>query len=574
MSMTKPRRCWVQSVALIACIEVSALLSCGDDAADQSPVPGDAAAPDSGAAGRDAGAAGAGGEAPRPGGSGGRASDAAGVGGEGGQGETAGQGGVPADCEDSDAGAEMPQDEPDAGAVEPAACPGTWTDAMEADQPQALRSDVNVTPLFAIPGDATRIARDPLTGGLFLLTHSGNVHELDLGGQTSALVWGADEMQIPAGNAALGMTFTPDGSLYVVTHRTAESSPTISQATIVRALVDPCGERRSFEVFAVSAAYPRSNTFFDHEWSGIASSDDGSQVYVNCGSRTDHGEVQTAGGAFPDTREVALTARILSLPTDGPVPLTIPNDDDELEQRGFIFARGTRNSFDLEFAPNGDLLAPDNGPDGDYHEELNWLQQGRHYGFPWRLGNEQNRMASSPYDPASDPRLQAAYSATRQEYWHDDPTFPEPDGLTFTDPIRNRGPDADQYRNPETGAVSDASADDVPFATFSDHGSPLGLTFDRGRGELCDAFTGKAFMLRFGIGIDPMQSDFEAGRDLLFLDLEKSGGAYDLSVRRLVVGFAAPIDAVLAGDRLYVVDRSPFGDADGTLYAVTLPTGR
>jgi hypothetical protein len=496
-----------------------------------------------------------------------------------GPGPVAGRGEPVAGHGEMDSGVLMPAPKPDAtvpdasdveaGEVE-SNCPG---DVIEpeplGDTPQALRSDVTVQARLSIPGDTTRLARDPSSNAIYLLRQSGDVHRVDFAGDRTVPAWSASDMQIPAGYEALGMAFGPDGSLYVVTHRTAETAPAdLSQATIVRGTPGSGGEL-DFAVFASSDDYPRSNTFFDHEWSGVVVSPDGAHVYVNCGSRTDHGEVQDTGGLHPDTRELALSARVLRLPTDGATPLVIPNDEAQLQAQGWVFARGTRNSFDLEFAPNGDLLAPDNGPDGDYHEELNWLRQGHHYGFPWRMGNEDNAMASSPYDPMTDRRLQEGYSATRAEYWHDDPDFPAATGLTFTDPIVNNGPDADQYRNTQTGAVAKASDSGTAFATFSDHGSPLGLTFDSDAGDLCEEFSGNAFVLRFGVGADP--NDFEVGRDLLALDLRKRSGIYSLSARQLVRGFNAPIDALLDGGTMYVADRTADGSASGTLYIVTLP---
>lgn len=463
-----------------------------------------------------------------------------------------------------------PEPEPDAGEPPPSSrCEGEWIElAALGDLPQALRSDVTIEALFSIPGDTTRLARDP-AGDLYLLRQSGAVRRLDLAGRRSVSAWSAAQMQIPTAYEALGMTFAPDGSLYVVTHRTSETAPTdLSQAVIVRG-APGAGGALAFEVFASSDSYPRSNTFFDHEWSGIVASPDGRHVYVNCGSRTDHGEVQDVGGMHPDTREVALTARILRLPTAALTPINIPNDEGMLQANHFIFALGVRNSFELEFAPNGDLLAPDNGPDGDYHEELNWLREGYHYGFPWRLGNEANAMASSPYDPTHDPRLQEGYSATRAEYWHDDPQYPSASGLSFTDPIPNHGPDADQYRDPTSGQVAKASTTHKPFASFSDHGSPLGLTFDPGHGALCEELSGDAFVLRFGVGADP--NDFEPGRDLLALELDKHAGSYALTARQLVRGFTAPIDAILDGNIMYVADRTLDGSGNGTLYAITLP---
>src|SRR5204862_3359090 len=129
-------------------------------------------------------------------------------------------------------------------------------------------------------------------------------------------------------------------------------------------------------------------------------------------------------------------------------------DDVFLEQGGYAFARGFRNAFDLEIAPGGELFGVDNGPDGDYHEELNLIEQGKHYGFPWRLGDEDNQMRLPAYDPAGDKRLQPVYGAVADGLWRNDPGFPAlPAGLSFADPIANRGPDANQYRDPLDGSL-------------------------------------------------------------------------------------------------------------------------
>ena len=154
--------------------------------------------------------------------------------------------------------------------------------------------------------------------------------------------------------------------------------------------------------------------------------------------------MEAAKGAFPDTREVALTAAIFRIPTNADNQV-LPNDRDQLRAKGYLFAEGTRNSYDPAFAPNGDLISADNGPDADYPDELNWLRAGYHYGFPWRLGNVDNATRSPDYDPSKDKWLPSEYYATKQGLYYADLTFPPPPaGVTFTDPIPNFGPDADE----------------------------------------------------------------------------------------------------------------------------------
>ncbi len=104
-----------------------------------------------------------------------------------------------------------------------------------------------------------------------------------------------------------------------------------------------------------------------HSNNGIAFGPDG-KLYVGVGSTTDHGPLR-----------VPYEAAILRLNPDG----------SDLE----VFATGFRNPYDLTFSPTGDLFTADNSPDElDDRlyflppEELNWVQQGRDYGFPDTFG--------------------------------------------------------------------------------------------------------------------------------------------------------------------------------------------
>ena len=441
----------------------------------------------------------------------------------------------------------------------------------------ALRTDITARRLLSTPGNGTRLARDAKTGEFLMLLENGSVRRIDLqpdGSATSAALYSPAQIGMPAGSSAHGMSLGPDGTLYVVSHLSQSASASTSRASIWKGLRDAAGGR-TWSKLAETASYPRSRTYYDHEWSGIVASPDGQHLFVNAGSRTDHGDVQTNGGAFPGAREVALTSGIFRLPTSAS-NLQLPNDDAALRSMGVVFARGVRNSFDLEFAPNGDLLAGDNGPDADYHEELNWIREGHHYGFPWRLGNEDNQMQFADYDAAADRRLQrgAGFSAIDGGSWRNDPAFPaRPAGVTFTEPILNAGPDGDRHRNPTTGAVEDASATGKPFATFTDHGSPLGLTFDRNEGALCADLAGGTFILRFGKAAGATFDD--PGRDLLHLRLTRTGADYGpATTTQLLRGFSGPVDAVLVADKMYVLDRNLAGSGQGTLWEVALPSGR
>jgi len=237
---------------------------------------------------------------------------------------------------------------------------------------------------------------------------------------------------------------------------------------------------------------------------------------------------------------------------------------------GFIFAEGTRNTYDLAFAPNGDLFGTENGPDRDMAEELNWLRAGRHYGFPWRIGGTDNPQQFPNYDPSTDRLLDPRFIAVQGGYYHNDPTFP-PAPANLTEPVINIGPDADSYRDPTDGVVRDASAQGRVFSTLTAHRSPLGLVFDVD-GVMTNEFRHHGFVLSWTPG-DPTGNSVagpfnDASQDLLDLQLTKLGQTnYQARVRRIVDGFSNPIDAEIIGNRIYVIE---YGGSFG-IWEVKIP---
>jgi glucose/arabinose dehydrogenase len=427
--------------------------------------------------------------------------------------------------------------------------------------PIALRADIQIRKILETGGGFARLKLDPLTETIYYMDSQANIYRLDVqpgDGSRGVLMHTIAEIGTAPGFYSTGMAFGRDGTLYVVGNIAAE---TTTRAVIRKGVLDSSG-KRTWTTLATTEPYEKSNTQFDHVFNGIVVSPDGRYVYVNSGSRTDHGEVQAARGAFPDTREVPLTSAIFRLPTDRNDQL-LPNDEAELKARGYLFADGVRNSYDPAFAPNGDLLAGDNGPDADYPDELNWLQEGHHYGFPWRLGNIDNPQRFPDYDPSKDGRLQPDFFAVKEGFYQTDLTFPPPPaGVTFTDPIANLGPDADRFREVD-GREQDASDLGQPAYTFTPHRSPLGLVFDAA-GALTGDLKGGAFILSWGAAAGNLS---DPGRDLLHLKLTKTDSTYQAQATQLVVGFDHPVDGALLGKKLYVLDYG----GKGSIWEVTLP---
>jgi len=432
----------------------------------------------------------------------------------------------------------------------------------------SLRSDIKVRRVLdtGITTRSVRIAKDPRYNALYYLKQNGDIYRVDLARATSSLVYTASQHTI---TSAQGFAIGPTGSFFIVGN---ENRPNLqTRATIVKGVFNAAGQR-SWSVLARSADYPRSNTAFDHRFNGIVVSPAGDAIYVNSGSRTDHGEVQSAGGLYPNTREVGLTACILRLPTSGQ-NLFLANDRAALRSAGYLFAEGIRNSFDMAFAANGDLLATENGPDRDMSEELNWLRSGRHYGFPWRIGGADNPQQYPDYDPSSDRLLDARFTAVKNGYFRNDPAFPPRPATTLIEPIVNAGPDADSYRDPRDGQIKDASTLNQTLSSFTSHRSPLGLVFDVA-GAMSPEFNGAGFMLSWTKGDsngDDVAGPFnDPSEDLVHLALTKpTATTYRIRTSRLVGGFRSPIDAEVIGNKIYVLEYG----GNGGLWEITMPPG-
>jgi glucose/arabinose dehydrogenase len=442
------------------------------------------------------------------------------------------------------------------GAAEPSSAP-VEAAAGSTPTPEALDKQIKLRRLLDTGGGFIRISLDPATGNLFYLDGKANIYQLDLKAaepSKGAPVYTAADVG-GAGDTS-GMAIGPDGAIYVSGNVTEGKN---TKAIVRKGTPDGSG-KRVWSTLVSTAPYPKSDTPFDHVVNGLAVSPDGLWVYINSGSRTDHGEVEDNDGAFPNTREVPLTSAIFRVPADSK-DLTLPNDEAQLKAKGYLFADGTRNAYDLEFAASGDLFAGDNGPDADYPDELNWLREGHHYGFPWRFGNQNNAQASRDYDASKDLRLQKGFFAVDKGTYKNDPNFPKAP-MAFTDPVANLGPDGDQFRG-DDGSQKDASDGKTRIATFTPHRSPLGLSFDK-ENALAEPFKGNAFMLSWGSAGGTLS---DRGEDLLALKLTKSGDNYQAQVTQIARGFAHPIDSVLIKNKLYVLDYA----GAGTIWEVTFP---
>ncbi|HRH67861.1 MAG TPA: PQQ-dependent sugar dehydrogenase, partial [Bacteroidia bacterium] len=248
---------------------------------------------------------------------------------------------------------------------------------------------------------------------------------------------------------------------------------------------------------------------------------------------------------------------------------------------GYVFANGIRNTFDMAYDADGHLFGVENSGDRDHNEEMNWLQKGHHYGFPWKMGDTDNPQQSATFDPNADPLINHYSRSWRQGFWSNDPTFPAlPPGTVLDAPIQNYGPDCDKFRDTITGDVLDASDLGITIGTFTGHRSPLGLVFDRER-LLHPDYRGDGFMLSWTQGYDSCGCTttpdtaigpyVDPSQDLVHLDLEYDSliQNFTLHAKRIVADFSHPVDDDIYGNSIYVLENG-YGGTSG-LYEITFP---
>lgn len=442
--------------------------------------------------------------------------------------------------------------------------------------PQSLRPDIiqirNVLNTSTTSA-SIRIAKDPRDNTLYYLKQNGDIYRVTLGTRSTAKRVFTSTNHGVVG--VQGMAIGRDGTIYLVGN--ADTANGQTRATIVKGGINTSNQR-VWSTLAQTASYPKSFTAYDHRFNGAIIDPTNTYIYINSGSRTDHGEVQSNNNLYPNTREVGLTACIIRLPISGQ-NIFLPNDRESLRSSGYLFAEGTRNTFDFAFAPNGDLFGADNGPDRDMPEELNWLREKGHYGFPWRIGGLDNPQQYSNYDPKTDLLLDSRFNAVQQGYYHNDPAFPARPQRILFDSIRNLGPDGDKFRDATDGQVKDANSVRVPIRSFTSHRSPLGLVFDVQKAmsnAMNTDFQGDGFLLSWTKG-DPTGNSVagpfqDPGQDLLHLDLSTATdptdtAGYEVRATRIVQNFNNPIDAEIINNKIYVLE---YGGKQG-IWEVTIP---
>ncbi len=434
--------------------------------------------------------------------------------------------------------------------------------------PIALRPDIKVEHFMTIGPMAVRLIQHPTTGALYYTTFEGDIFIIKntSGEAVAEKVFSVADHGIPR---LQGAVFS--GNNLFLCGNTDMNDHKGTKGRMVRIDMRPSGKNEITDVFN-TVEYGTNATTYDHGWNALAVSPDGKYIYVNTGARTDHGEVQDNKGAYPNARDNALTAKVFRFPIHSK-DLLLPDDEAKLKADGYIYAEGIRNAYDMAFDPDGNLFGVVNSSDYDHNEDMFWIREGHHYGFPWIMGGVENPQQYPDWqpNPDTDPFIPKSAHAWAMRYFQNDPDFPKiPDGVQFSPGVQNLGPDANEYRG-HSGKILDGDQTGVAVSTFTPHCSPLGLFFDNNK-ILSNGLKGGGFVIRYSLGrrSGMMRAFTNEGADLLHLDLayNKEADNYFVKTRRIVDGFNGPVDALMIDNFVYIVE---YGGKSGNIWKLTLP---
>jgi len=350
--------------------------------------------------------------------------------------------------------------------------------------------------LVRLSDHGTRLTSDGKGRALYVLCGNGDVWHVDLpGGQLRQTLRGRDYIDSKLGNpSAVGITLDAEKRFYIVVDQRDERARMITnQVTIFRTSSVQRGEPAEPKPW-LQTSYPWGIGPFNHGVGHVAIGPDGF-VYVSSGSRTDGNETGTDARYFQGG-EVPLTACIWRLDPKSEHP--------EIE----IYARGLRNPYGFCWDDSGNMLATDNGPDADAPEELNKIEKGKHYGFPYQFAD----WTKKPY----------AYT-------------PEPEpGTHFTLPVANLGPNG--------------GYESKPLYTFDPHSSPAGIVYLNK--DFPEAYRGSFLLTRFG---NLIKTKEDVGFDVLQVRF-KGDQFREAEFKTVLAPLGRPLDVHVAGRKIYILE--------------------
>jgi glucose/arabinose dehydrogenase/mono/diheme cytochrome c family protein len=357
-----------------------------------------------------------------------------------------------------------------------------------------------------LPANGVRLASDGTGRVLYVLCANGDVYRaIPASGEIRQLLWGAKYLErrpddIGGPVFVLAMTMDKDNRLYIASNQlNGERKPVQNIVTIYRSTTTVDGDPAELKPW-FQTSYPGSPAYM-HAVEHIAFGPDGF-LYVGNGARTDGGQA-TGDTNYFQGGETENTACIWRLDPRTEKP--------EIE----IYARGLRNAYGFCWNDRGEMFATENGPDADAPEELNLIERGKHYGFPYTFANWGRRKA---------------YSFTPDA----------PAGMEFTQPIANLGPDGGFYGE--------------PVYTFDPHSGPGGIVWLGN--DFPEGWRGTLLLSRFGNFIKTPKDN--VGFDVLQARLKRNAkGTYEAHIRTVLAPLGRPMDIHQSGKgKLFIVEYS------------------
>ncbi len=358
-----------------------------------------------------------------------------------------------------------------------------------------------------LPAHGVRLASDGKGEILYVLNEGGDVYRLTIAtGEVQPMLRAKKYLEKRKGDIGgpvflLGMTMDKEKRLYIAANQLNEATlpvqniVTIYRSTRTNALGDPSEPKSWFQT-----NYPGSPEFM-HGVENIQFGPDGF-LYVGNGARTDANQPK-GGTNYYQGGETPVTSSMWRI------------DPNAKNLHFEIYARGLRNPYGFCWNDQGEMFATDHGPDADAADELNHVEAGKHYGFPYTFANWGKRKAY-PFTPDI------------------------PAGLVTTLPIANLGPDGGFYGE--------------PMYTFDPHSAPSGIVW-LGK-DFPEGWRNTLLLVRFGNFLKTPRDN--VGYDLLQAKLQKNaGGAYEAHFKTVLGHLGRPIDIHQSGaGKLYICEYS------------------